>query len=85
MAELIRREKLGAREVMAAHQKQIERVNPQVNAIVTLAAEPALENARKAVEAQARGAALGPLHGLPVGTKICSPRRAPSPEKRESP
>jgi amidase len=66
MTQLIRRKKLSAREVMAAHLKQIERVNPQVNAIVTLTAEQATEGARRADEAQARGAALGPLHGLPV-------------------
>ena len=66
MAGLIRRKKLSAREVMAAHLKQIERVNPQVNAIVTLIAEQATANARKADEAQARGAVLGPLHGLPA-------------------
>src|SRR5438552_11307815 len=66
MAGLIRRKKLSAREVVAAHLRQIERVNPKVNAIVTLIAEQATENARKADEAQARGASLGPLHGLPV-------------------
>ena len=66
MADLIRRKKLSAREAVAAHLKQIERVNPKVNAIVTLTAERATENARKADEAQARGAALGTLHGLPV-------------------
>src|SRR6202035_5004845 len=69
MAEMIRRKKLSAREVMAAHLKQIERVNPKVNAIVTLVAEQAIENAVKADEAQARGAALGSLHGLPVAHK----------------
>src|SRR5579863_943339 len=69
MAGLIRRKKLSAREVMDAHLKQIERVNPQVNAIVTLVAEQAIENARKADEAQARGAVLGPLHGLPIAHK----------------
>jgi amidase len=66
MASLIRRKKLSAREAMAAHLKQIDRVNPKVNAIVTLIAEQATENARKADEAQAHGASLGPLHGLPV-------------------
>jgi amidase len=66
MASLIRRKKLSAREVVAAHLKQIERVNPKVNAIVTLVAEQAIENARRADEMQARGAALGRLHGLPV-------------------
>ena len=66
MARLIRSKKLSARELLAAHLKQIERVNPKVNAIVTLTAEKATEAARRADEAQARGAALGPLHGLPV-------------------
>jgi amidase len=66
MRDLIRRKKLSAREVMAAHLAQIEKVNPKVNAIVTLLAEQATEAARKADEMQARGTALGPLHGLPV-------------------
>jgi len=69
MADLIRRKKLSARETLDAHLKQIERVNPTVNAIVTLVAEQAIENARKADEGQARGAALGPLHGLPIAHK----------------
>ena len=69
MADLIRRKKLSARETLDAHLKQIERVNPQVNAIVTLVAEQAIENARKADEMQARGATLGPLHGLPIAHK----------------
>src|SRR5580698_7967480 len=69
MAALIRQKKLSAREVMTAHLKQIERVNPKVNAIVTLVADQAMENARKADEAQASGAPLGPLHGLPVAHK----------------
>jgi hypothetical protein len=69
MADLIRRKRLSARETLDAHLKQIERVNPKVNAIVTLVAEQAIENARKADEAQARGVALGPLHGLPIAHK----------------
>src|SRR5690349_6897820 len=69
MARRIRAKKLSAREALAAHLKQIERVNPKVNAIVTLAAETAAEAAAKADEMQARGGALGPLHGLPVAHK----------------
>ena len=69
MAGLIRRKKLSAREALAAHLKQIDRINPKVNAIVTLVADQAMENAQKADEAQARGATLGPLHGLPVAHK----------------
>jgi amidase len=49
--------------------KQIERVNPKVNAIVTLVPEMAAEAAAKADEMQARNDKLGPLHGLPVAHK----------------
>jgi len=69
MARLIRTRKLSAREVLAAHLRQIERVNPKVNAIVTLVPEIALSAAAKADEVQARGESLGPLHGLPVAHK----------------
>ena len=65
----IRRKEVSAREVLTAHLKQIERINPQVNAIVTLVAEQAMEQARRADEALARGRPLGPLHGLPVAHK----------------
>jgi amidase len=69
MARLIRAKKLSAREALAAHLKQIELVNPKVNAIVTLVAETAAEAAAKADEMQARKQTLGPLHGLPVAHK----------------
>ena len=69
IAGLIRAKKLSAREALAAHLTQIERVNPKVNAIVTLVPELASAAAAKADEMQARGATLGPLHGLPVAHK----------------
>ena len=69
MARLIRNKKLSAREALAAHLRQIERVNPEVNAIVTLVPEVAAADAAKADEMQARGELLGPLHGLPVAHK----------------
>ena len=69
MAGLIRAKKLSAREALAAHLTQIERVNPKVNAIVTLVPELAVAAAAKADEMQARGEMLGPLHGLPVAHK----------------
>jgi amidase len=69
MAREIRAKKLSAREALAAHLKQIERVNPKVNAIVTLVAEMAEDAAAKADEMQARGEKLGPLHGLLVAHK----------------
>lgn len=69
MARLIRTKKLSAREALAAHLRQIERVNPKVNAIVTLVPEMAADAAAKADEMQARGEKLGALHGLPVAHK----------------
>ena len=69
IARLIHTKKLSAREALAAHLKQIERVNPKVNAIVTLVPEMAVEAAAKADEMQAHKEALGPLHGLPVAHK----------------
>jgi amidase len=69
MARMIRAGKLSAREALAAHLRQIERVNPKVNAIVTLVPEMAAEAAAKADEMQARNQKLGPLHGLPVAHK----------------
>ena len=60
---------VSAREVMTAHLAQIDRVNPQVNAIVTLVAEQGMAAASKADEAMARGGPIGVLHGLPVAHK----------------
>ena len=69
LAARIRRKDVSAREVMEAHLARIARVNPKINAVVTLVAERAMSGARAADELQARGEALGPLHGLPVAHK----------------
>jgi len=69
MAARIRRRDLSAREVLAAHLARIERINPKVNAIVTLVAERAMADAARADEQAAGGRALGVLHGLPVAHK----------------
>jgi amidase len=70
ISNAISRKKLSAREVMRAHLKQIERVNPKVNAIVTLVPEEQLmAQAALADEALAKGKWAGALHGLPVAVK----------------
>jgi len=69
LARRIRTRELSARAVMEAHLTQIERVNPTVNALVTLLPERALAGACAADEAVAHGAAVGPLHGLPIAHK----------------
>jgi len=68
-ARLLRSKQLSAREVMEAHLEQIARINPQVNAIVTLAEDQARSLALAADEAAASGVFFGPLHGLPVAHK----------------
>jgi amidase len=75
MARLVRARELSAREVLSAHLAQIERVNPTVNAIVTLVADQAMEQACLADEAMARGREVGPLHGLPIAHKDLQPTK----------
>jgi amidase len=75
LARRIRARELSAREVMEAHLVQIERVNPKVNAIVTLLPAQAMEQARMADEALVRGEDLGPLHGLPIAHKDLVPTK----------
>jgi amidase len=53
---------------MEAHLRRIERLNPQLNAIVTLAPD-ALERAREAEAELMRGQLRGALHGVPVTIK----------------
>ncbi|MBW2141497.1 MAG: amidase, partial [Deltaproteobacteria bacterium] len=65
----IRARDLSAQEVMEAHLAQIDSINPRVNAIVTYLPEQAMERAKEADEALARGQEAGPLHGLPIAHK----------------
>jgi amidase len=65
----LRAKDLSAREVVAAHLRQIGRLNPDVNALITLTAEQARAAAQEADDRLARGEGAGPLHGLPVAHK----------------
>ncbi|HEY0546634.1 MAG TPA: amidase [Pyrinomonadaceae bacterium] len=68
LAALIRSREVSPVEVLEAHLSRIERLNPQLNAIVTLAPD-ALEKAREAESELMRGEAKGALHGVPVTIK----------------
>ena len=48
---------------------RIARLNPILNAFITVTAESALERARLAEREIFRGTYLGPLHGIPIGLK----------------
>ncbi len=74
-ARLLRERQVSAVELLRAHLARIERINPRVNAIVTLDAAGALAQAEAADRALARGEAPGVLHGLPLGVKDLVPTR----------
>lgn len=66
---LIRSKKISATQLIQAHLDQIERLNPTLNAIVTLTAESAMAEAASADKKTAANEAVGVLHGLPVAHK----------------
>lgn len=68
LAESIRTGVVSPVEVLQAHLDRIDQINPQLNAVVTLAPD-AMEKAREAEAAVTRGDALSPLHGVPLTVK----------------
>ncbi len=68
LAQLIRTRAISPVEVANAFLLRIEKLNPKLNAVVTLAAD-VLEKAKAAEAAVMRGDVLGALHGLPVTIK----------------
>src|SRR4030095_1896229 len=69
LVKLYRARRVSPREVMDAVLARIDAINPRVNAVVTLARDAALWEARRATAALKRGAPLPPLFGLPVAIK----------------
>jgi amidase len=68
-ARALRDGSLGAVELVEAHLHRIERINPAVNAIVTLVADRAIAAATDADRLRGSGGPLPPLHGLPIAHK----------------
>lgn len=68
-AAAIARGELGSEELLDQCLERIERVNADVNAVCTLAVDPARDRARQADAATVRGESWGPLHGLPITIK----------------
>ncbi len=69
LARMISGKELSSRELLEVYLRRIERLNPALNAVVTLDAEGATAAAQRADELTAAGAATGPLHGLPMTVK----------------
>jgi len=68
IAGLIRSGSVSPVDVAQSHLDQIEKLNPSLNAIVTLAPD-LLDRAREAEAAIKRGEQVGALHGVPVTIK----------------
>jgi Asp-tRNA(Asn)/Glu-tRNA(Gln) amidotransferase A subunit family amidase len=68
LARRIRSRELSPVAVTDGFLARIERVNPSINAIVTLSRH-VIEDAKKAEAAVSRGDELGPLHGVPFTVK----------------
>jgi amidase len=69
LARWIREKRISASEAVRLHIARIEAVNPSINAVVANCFERALEEAKRADDAVARGDKLGPLHGVPMTIK----------------
>src|ERR687894_638997 len=68
-ARALRRRELSSRELTEMLLTRIDSVNPELNAVVELRREAALQEAAADDEATARGDDVGPLHGLPMTIK----------------
>ena len=69
LAALIKSRQASPVEVVQAYLEQIDRLNPLVNAFITVTREHALARAREAEAEIARGRYRGPLHGVPYAPK----------------
>ncbi|MFZ1136427.1 MAG: amidase [Candidatus Korobacteraceae bacterium] len=68
-ATQIRERKLSSIELTRACLDRIDKLNPGLNAFITITSELALQQAREADAALAAGDWRGPLHGIPVALK----------------
>jgi aspartyl-tRNA(Asn)/glutamyl-tRNA(Gln) amidotransferase subunit A len=68
-SDLVRSRKLSPVDLTQKCLETIERLNPTLNAFITITAESALLEAQQAEEEIAHGDWRGPLHGIPIGLK----------------
>lgn len=73
LRDLLRRREVSPVEVVDAVLARIARHDPDINAFVTLTDSLARAQAREAERALMQGAAVGPLHGIPVLIKDLTP------------
>ena len=69
VAELIEQRKISPVEITEAYLERIEQVDGKLNSFITLTAESALEDARRAEQEILGGQYRGSLHGIPIALK----------------
>jgi aspartyl-tRNA(Asn)/glutamyl-tRNA(Gln) amidotransferase subunit A len=69
VAPLVKQKKISPVEITRACLARTEALNPLLNAFITVTAESALAEARRAESEVQRGQWRGPLHGIPIGLK----------------
>ena len=69
VAELVRNKRVSPVELTNECLKRIERLNPKLNAFITVTADSALAEAHAAESEIQRGNWRGPLHGIPIALK----------------
>ena len=79
MARLIASKELSPVELVNAYIDRIDKLNPKVNAFVTVCQEEAIADARLAEEAVMRGDALQPSTACPSALKTSSTPKTSSP------
>src|SRR5258706_15263865 len=68
-SQLVRTKKVSPVELTEACLSRIERLNPTLNAFITVTADTALDEARAAEAHIQQELWLGPLHGIPIALK----------------
>jgi aspartyl-tRNA(Asn)/glutamyl-tRNA(Gln) amidotransferase subunit A len=68
-AEQIRRKEISPVEVLRECLEKIDRLNPTLNAFITVTSDSALAEAKRAEQEIQSGNWRGPVHGIPIGLK----------------
>ena len=69
LSRLIKTREVSPVEAVQAYLERIDRVDGKLNSYITICGDEALEVARDAENAIARGEYIGPMHGIPVAVK----------------
>lgn len=75
LARMVRDKKVSPVELVENSLARIAEINPTLNAFCFSYPEEALEKAKAAEAAVAKGEALGPLHGIPIAIKDFTPTK----------